>query len=383
MFGYNVLHRPQSLLVRKLLFQIHLWVGLGIGAYMFLMGITGSALVFREELEHWEHPALYPRMETGTVPAPMVDVIRNIQRAYPEHRVGSVYSPTRSRPVYYAFIEQRGQFLTVLAAPDGEVLGERPTGGFVRLLQDLHVNLLSGRTGRIVNGLGAALLFVLCVTGALIWWPGLETWRRNIRVDFRKNWRRLSWETHSATGFWTVLVVAMWAVTAVYFSFPQPFRAIVWRVFPPSASEALQSSAANGRQPIDVGALVAHARTRLPEGQVAGVVLPPTERGTVVVQMSRSEPDHMDNTGYVHFTFDRYSGELLDTWDQLDRSTGDAILSWVVPLHFGSFGGLPLKVLWVVLGLSPPLLFATAAVMWWNRVLRRRWERLRAASAKV
>jgi uncharacterized iron-regulated membrane protein len=91
----------------------------------------------------------------------------------------------------------------------------------------------------------------------------------------------------------------------------------------------------------------------------------------------------MDNTGYVHFTFDQYSGELLNTWDQLDRSTADAILSWFVPLHFGSFGGLPLKVLWVALGLSPPLLFATAAVMWWNRVLRRRFAELRAASAKV
>jgi len=379
MVGYDILHRPQSLFVRKLLFQIHLWVGLGIGAYMFLMGVTGSVLVFREELEHWEQPTLYPPMEDETVPAPIVDVIRSIQRAYPEHRIASVYSPTRGRPVYYGFIEQRGEFRTILAAPGGHVLGERPTGGFVRGLQDLHVNLLSGRTGRIVNGIGAALLFVLCATGALIWWPGIEAWRRNIRIDFRKSWRRLSWEIHSATGFWTVLVVAMWAVTGVYFTFPQPFRDIVWRLFPPSTHAAPQSGAANGRQPIDIDALVADARARLPEGHVAGVVLPATERGTVVVQISRSQPDHMDNTGYVHFTFDRYSGELLDTWDQLDRSTGDAILSWVVPLHFGTFGGLPLKLLWVVLGLSPPLLFATAAVMWWNRVLRRRWNQLKAA----
>jgi uncharacterized iron-regulated membrane protein len=46
------------------------------------------------------------------------------------------------------------------------------------------------------------------------------------------------------------------------------------------------------------------------------------------------------------------------------------------PLHYGNFGGLPLKLLWVVLGLSPPLLFTTAAIMWWNRVLRRQWQLL-------
>jgi uncharacterized iron-regulated membrane protein len=52
------------------------------------------------------------------------------------------------------------------------------------------------------------------------------------------------------------------------------------------------------------------------------------------------------------------------------------VLSWMQPLHYGNFGGLPLKLLWVVLGLSPPLLFTTAAIMWWNRVLRRQWQLL-------
>jgi uncharacterized iron-regulated membrane protein len=40
-------------------------------------------------------------------------------------------------------------------------------------------------------------------------------------------------------------------------------------------------------------------------------------------------------------------------------------------LHFGNFGGTPVKILWCLLGLAPMALFGTGALMWWNRVLRR------------
>jgi uncharacterized iron-regulated membrane protein len=45
----------------------------------------------------------------------------------------------------------------------------------------------------------------------------------------------------------------------------------------------------------------------------------------------------------------------------------------MAPLHFGNWGGLPVKVLWCLLGLAPGTLGATGFLMWWNRVLRRRW----------
>ena len=383
MLGSELLRRPQSLFLRGFLFQIHLWVGVTFGLYMFLMGVTGSALVFREELEHRANPALYPPLQADTVPAPIADVIRNIEAAFPNHRVRSLYSPTAGRPVYYGFIDQNSQSRTVLASPTGEVLGERPSTGFIKALQDLHVNLLYGSTGRLVNGFGAVALFVLCTTGALIWWPGLDTWRRNLRVDFRKNWKRVIWELHSATGFWTVIIVATWALTGAYFTFPQPFQRVVNKVSRLTSAATPPSSLSEGRQPIAVDELVRRSLQAIPGGQVAGVVLPAAERSPVVVQISRGRPDHLDNSGYVHLTYDQYSGSLLSTWDQMNRTSGDALLSWIQPLHYGNFGGLPLKLLWVLLGLSPPLLFTTAAIMWWNRVLRKKWRQLSAPSPEA
>jgi uncharacterized iron-regulated membrane protein len=39
-------------------------------------------------------------------------------------------------------------------------------------------------------------------------------------------------------------------------------------------------------------------------------------------------------------------------------------------VHFGRFAGVKTKALWAVMGLMPPALFVTGALMWWNRVLQ-------------
>ena len=38
---------PQKLWLRRAIFQIHLWSGIGLGVYMFVICLTGSVLVYR------------------------------------------------------------------------------------------------------------------------------------------------------------------------------------------------------------------------------------------------------------------------------------------------------------------------------------------------
>lgn len=54
------------------------------------------------------------------------------------------------------------------------------------------------------------------------------------------------------------------------------------------------------------------------------------------------------------------------------------ILDTVVPLDFGTFGGLPVKILWCLGDLSPGLLAISGSLIWWKR--RRIGRRSRASS---
>ena len=93
----------------------------------------------------------------------------------------------------------------------------------VEWLIDLHTRLLAGRTGRSANGIGALCLVLLCLTGAVIWWPGIKNRRRSLRVSRGSRIPRLSWDLHSALGFWTYLFVLMWAVSGLYLVFSDSF----------------------------------------------------------------------------------------------------------------------------------------------------------------
>jgi uncharacterized iron-regulated membrane protein len=262
------------------------------------------------------------------------------------------------------------------------MLGELADTTFVRTIQDLHFDLLGGRTGRIVNGIGGIILALMCVTGLIIWWPGRSNWRRSLLIDWRRNWKRINWDLHSAAGFWTLAFVLMWAVTGVYFAFPSAFRSAVNHVSRVSRAQTPQSSPRNGREALTWRVLVDAAVRHAPHQHVARVVVPSSEKAAFLVQFLPVRPTPLGadlNSVYL----DQYSGALLTPAAAPARTAGDIVMAWVAPLHVGNFGGIGVRIAWLVLGLTPPVLFVTGFLMWWTRVVRARWVRIAQPAAEI
>ncbi len=377
------LYRPQSVFLRRVFFQIHLWIGVLAGLYVFVVCITGAALVFRIDMQRALHPDLFTPSADGTLTHP-ADVLEGVAQAYPGGRVSGVDAPTTARPTYLAYVLEDDRFLTVLVDPvSTRVLGELPDRSFVRVLQDLHFDLLAGRTGRVINGAGALLLLLLCATGLVIWWPGAGQWRRGFTVDFSRNWKRVNWDLHSATGVWTVALIAMWAVTGMYFAFPSQFRAVVSVFSPVTVTRPPLSdpSGADRGTPPTWRVLIARAQAQLPDQFVARVVVPSTEQAAFHVLFSNVRPTPAATSALTSVYLDRFTGALLQEPATGRRTAGDVMMAWVGPLHVGNFGGIWVRIAWLVLGLAPPLLFATGFLMWWTRVVRVRWLRSRPSPA--
>jgi uncharacterized iron-regulated membrane protein len=374
-------YRPQSVALRKLLFQVHLWVGIGVGLYVLVIGVSGAALVFRDQMQHALYPQFFPHSASAGAQANIADVVDNMKAAFPEYRLVGVSVPNPERHAFVGFIYKDEKYRAVFAdTATGAVIGSFTEKSIILWLQNLHFYLLAGTTGLFVNGIGALLLLSLCITGLVIWWPGVASWTRGLKIDFRKNWKRVNWDLHNAVGFWTLAIVLMWAVTGAYLAFPQTFRDIVGVLTPTSVNKAVSSTVPidAGAKPVDVHALVWKAEQVVPGSHVTRVSLPTTMQGVVQVAVTRTVPAARENADYVYLNFDQFSGDLLQTRDLANRTTGDAIVSWFGRLHVGSFGGLPIKILWLILGLAPALLFITGTIMWWNRVVlpRMRLERL-------
>jgi uncharacterized iron-regulated membrane protein len=159
----------------------------------------------------------------------------------------------------------------------------------VEWLVDLHDNLLLRSAGRVLNGVGGALIILLVVTGLVMWWPG---WRRvgaGLRLGRPEASRRFARQLHNVLGVASCALLLVWAITAVYFAFPELFERSI---------------------------------------------------------------DFFDADA-----------------DDLHRP-GEAALLGLIRLHFGRFGGIGIRVSWVLLGLLPVVLFITGFALWWGRVVR-------------
>jgi uncharacterized iron-regulated membrane protein len=221
--------RPQTVWLRKLLFQVHLWTGIGLGLYVLLMSVTGSAVVFRREL--MRSLALEPRVAVGPAPRMNEAALRqSVQRVYPGYEVTRVSLRKNPDQAAEVWLERPGEKLQHLFDPyTGADLGNSLRWGFrfFLWLVDLHDNLLSGNTGRLFNAAGGIFTVIISLTGAVIWWPGSEAWRRSLSFRWKGNPKGLNWTWHSALGFWSFFFVFMWALSGIYLSIPNVFNSAV------------------------------------------------------------------------------------------------------------------------------------------------------------
>jgi uncharacterized iron-regulated membrane protein len=304
--------RPQQVWLRRTLFQVHLWSGIITGLYILMISVTGSILVYRNEL-YWAatpEPIVSKGSEPLLTDTQLAEAATRIYRGYSIVHIGRAIDPDQAVDIW---LRRSDEVKKRLFDPrSGRDLGDSvPTGiRLVSELIDLHDNLLAGPTGRKMNGVGALALFVLSLTGLAIWWPGMKTWRRSLILPRVRTAERFIWHLHSMMGFWSIGFLLVFAASGAYLSIPQPLQDLADRLEPLTAANA--------------GARI-----------------------------------------------------------------GDRVIYWLAILHFGRINGIGFpcggpgfcdqatKAIWALFGIAPSAMFVTGAIMWWNRVLRRRFTLLR------
>ncbi len=363
------------------MFQIHLWAGIALCLYMLVIGVTGSILVLEEEIENIFYRHLVNAPEgAGTLKVSAPEVVKIVQKAYPGKKVGVLYVPKYEDKNYLAFVSGKKEFLRVYVSPiSGRIVGDvQPSRSWLSMVAGLHFRLLSGRTGFILNGIGGAFLLLLCLSGAIIWWSGLQNWGRGVKVSFRKNWKRVNFDLHSAIGFWSLLILSMWAFTAVYFVWPQPFEKFVGH-FSSTASLGAPKFTVPPRSKgasSSLESMLQEARSLAPQGNFTGIFFPNDDKGALTILMSRGEIRNFDKMDYLYF--DPSTGRHLATWHRGQVDTwGAKLIFWLSPLHFGINFGFAIKILWATIGCALPILSITGVLMYWNRSLSKKWKRLK------
>ncbi len=358
--------RPRAIEARRWIFWLHLWAGLIAALYVIVIGVSGSALVFREELERGFRPRLSP---VDGMQADIDGAVAAFRATRPGWDLTWLRLPDAPTAPLEVWLEKGHQRTIDFIHPaSGAVLSANEKAlDLLHWFVELHFNLLAGRTGRIVNSAGAAALLFLAVSGMILWWPGIASWRRGLTVLWTARPPRLNYDLHRAAGFWTLALLLAWALSGINFGFAKEFRAVVAKLLPMHKAEKLPAAPPlAGTAIASYASLVRAAELAVPNATTTWVRGNDNPKRLALVYRVPPGQEGVA-AGFTSVYLHPRNAQVLAVRPPERRLAGDSFMHWLIRLHFGDFGGPLVKALWVLLGLTPPLLAVTGILAWWYR----------------
>lgn len=353
-------------------YKLHKWSSLVCTAFLLISCLTGLPLIFHDEIDALVSPSADSRPPIEIPRVSLDSVVRTalhdnpsmhvlfvtVEEDAPHINVGlspglSPRTPGAKIAVYDAYTGARSDDVV-------------PGSGFMEKLLLLHRGLFAGVPGELFMGVMALLFVISLVSGALVYGPFMR------RLDFgtyrSSGPHRTRWfDLHNLLGIVTLCWALVVGITGVMNAVSDPLFEM-WRA---SAMPKLLAPY-RGKPPaahiITADAAAAAARRALPQMKVTGIVFP---------NPVMSSPHHflIYTKGRTPITSRIFTPVLVDA------ETGQIALAepfpWYIhalevsrPLHFGDYGGLPLKILWAVFDSVLILVLCSGVYLW---VTRRSW----------
>lgn len=349
---------------------VHKWSSLVCTVFMLLLCLTGLPLIFSHEISHLlGNEVEAPDLPKSVQPTSMDKVLNSAKALYPSRVVQFVFRDIDEDKSWTVSLgktatsEDDTKFVKV-DSRTAKVLDEpKFNEGFMYVMFKLHVDLFAGFPGMLFLGLMGVLLIVALISGVVLYAPFMRRLAfGEIRKDRAPKLKRL--DTHNflgvATLVWALVVgltgvINAWSDLVVkYWQFDQmssmiaPYKGLP----PPTNFASLQAS-------------VDAAQAREPDKILGFVAFPGT---------AFSSPHHygMFMRGDSPITSRLFKPVLIDA--ETAKLTDSRELPWYLttllisqPLHFGDYGGLTLKIIWLVLDLITIVVLWTGLMLWWKK----------------
>jgi uncharacterized iron-regulated membrane protein len=358
--------------VRTWLFA-HKWSSIVCTAFLLMLCITGLPLIFHDEIDALAAGEQSAVMRTGLASAgdgPGLKSLDEMLNKALAARPGEV-------PLFMAF-DKEGPLMTVTTGPAGAVPSQmtiqminRTTGepagavdesGVMQILLQIHTDMYLGLGGMLFLGLMGLLFVVALVSGVVLYAPFMRKLRFGTLRTSRS--RRVAWlDYHNLLGIVALAWMMVVGVTGIINALVTPITQ-AWQ-----ATELKDMTRAyDGRAPLPpsrYGSLdraMATARRTLPGMNPQFIAFPGTNFSSkhhyaVFFQGSTPLTERLLTTALI----DAETGTLTDA---RPMPWYFKALSLSRPLHFGDYGGLPLKLLWAVLDIFTIVVLGSGLYLW-------------------
>lgn len=377
--------KPNTL---RLYQTLHTWVGLMAGWALFIAFFAGAITVFHHELHVWQNPArLEGRHATEVhVDGPAVDAfVQKLVAVHPD-AAASVYVslPSKEEPDFNAYWQDKtgawhtmnGTALNGDAAAQRDTSLDRVAGELSAFLNSLHYSLGLGLNGTYFMGIISVLYGLALVSGVLLHLPRLKKDLFAVRPG--RNLKRFWMDAHNVVGLFSLPFHMVFAVTGAFLCLSLvmvmvfnllTFNGKLMEQVPTAIAATPEMTAAGRPSPtMPAAQLLAIAREhggerftpeairfqRYGDANAVAEVRGDSERalgngGSVGIHAAANEPN---------------AGKLIANQTPGARDTNHTLYSGVFALHYGTYGNLPVRIVYLLAGLAGAFLFYSGNLLW-------------------
>ena len=353
----------------KYWYLVHKWSSLVCTVFLLMLCITGLPLIFHHEIDQLTRAPEISEKVSEQSRASLEAIVREAKAEKPDWTL-MFLTWDQERPMISAVLGPSMQ------AKEGEVhfvpfdsrTGERltalqPNEGVMYFLLDLHASLLLELPGTLFLGLMGLVFMVSVISGAVVYAPFM---RRLPFAAVRKDRsKRIKWlDLHNMVGIVTLTWVSVVGFTGVILTMITPITA-VWQQDQLADIAAPYKGVQPLQQPVSPDVVRASVFEQVPDADIAFISWPGSPYAT---------PHHYT----VALRGDTPLTERLIRIAMVDAETGAVttieetpwyltMVNLSVPLHFGDYGGLPLKIIWALLDIAAIIVLGSGLYLWLAR----------------
>ncbi|WP_416305603.1 PepSY-associated TM helix domain-containing protein [Neptunicella sp. SCSIO 80796] len=349
-------------------YWVHKWTSLISTLFLLMLCVTGLPLIFSHEIDEVFGSAVEPVEMPGVTSQVSIDQIAAAAKQRKPKDVVQYMFQDSDEPEFWwvtmatSIDAAEASAYYVYDARTGEFIYEYPIGqGFMNLMYRLHLDMFAGLSGTLFLGAMGLLLAASLVSGVMIY--GRFMARLQFGSVRKKRNQRLKWlDLHNLLGIVTLTWLMVVGVTGVINTLSVPIFGYWQNTELTRMIEGVSSDQPLANENVSVQKALDAVKQVSPDTYVSFIAFPGN---------SFAGPSHFGffMNGNTPLTSKLLTPILVEARTSTVTDVGD--MPWYVtalllsqPLHYGDYGGLPLKIIWALLDILAIVVLGSGVYLW-------------------
>lgn len=378
---------------KKILFQIHWFLGITAGLILSIMGVTGAIYSYDQQILKWVNSDSYVVQAENTPKLTPAQLYQHFNTTQPEIKINSITiakDPTASSTVNIEKEGERRGYNMMVNPYNAQVLPDVKGRKLLLLIQQIHRNLTAGEVGKQITGACALMLIYFVLSGLYLRWPKKHSARQWLAVKPKLKGRNFIWDLHAVVGTWVIVFYLLFACTGLYWSYDW-WRSGMFKVMgveqpkpqghgAPPQNRGMQqnkrsdrnSDKKSGPQLDNTQLITALNQTWSGFNSQVGrdystltLNLPKKDDGKIELSFVDATPQHERARNQAVYNYKNGNIEKIELYE--DKKLNQKIMSSMLPVHRGSFFGPIYQFVAMLASLAMPLFFVTGLMLYLKR----------------